>query len=31
MNKIEITDDLLYKLVPKAEKLLLDQIPSDKE
>lgn len=31
MNKIEITDDLLYELVPKAEKFLLDQLPTEKE
>ncbi|WP_353094133.1 DUF4367 domain-containing protein [Tissierella praeacuta] len=31
MNKIEVTDELLYELVPKVEKCLLDQLPSDKE
>lgn len=31
MNKIEITDDLLYELVPKAEKLLLYHMPHEKE
>lgn len=31
MNNIEITDDLLYELVPKAEKIILEQLPTEKE
>lgn len=31
MDKIQITDDLLYNLVPKAEILLLNQIPASEE
>lgn len=31
MNKIEITDELLYEVVPKTEKYLLDQLPTEKE
>lgn len=31
MNNIEITDVMLYELVPKAEKLQLEQIPPEQE
>lgn len=31
MNNIEITDAMLYELVPKAEKLQLEQIPPEQE
>jgi len=31
MNNIEITDVMLYELVPKAEKLQLEQIPPEEE
>lgn len=31
MTNIEITDVMLYELVPKAEKLQLEQIPPEQE
>ena len=31
MNNIEITDTLLYDLAPKAEEILLDNIPSNED